>query len=139
MKNKGFTLIELLIVISILAILMAGAYLALNPAKKNREAKNSTAKSSLSQMRTQAASDYASDADYSKVCDAGEKTKDLYDNAVANAQAAGECNDAAEAWAAWVTLYNADDGTAGKTFCVDLDGNAVELDSAPASGSTKCQ
>jgi len=43
MKNKnikGFTLIELLIVISILSILMAGAYLALNPAEKQREARD---------------------------------------------------------------------------------------------------
>ena len=42
MKNKnmkGFTLIELLIVISILAILMAGAYLALNPKEKQDKAR----------------------------------------------------------------------------------------------------
>jgi prepilin-type N-terminal cleavage/methylation domain-containing protein len=54
MKNKnikGFTLIELLIVISILAILMAGAYLALNPAEKQREANDARKISEFKQIQ----------------------------------------------------------------------------------------
>ena len=54
MKNKnikGFTLIELLIVISILAILMAGAYLALNPKEKQDKARAARIANDLRQIQ----------------------------------------------------------------------------------------
>jgi len=40
-KNKGFTLIEILVVIAIIAILAAIVLVAINPAKRFRDARNS--------------------------------------------------------------------------------------------------
>ena len=52
--QKGFTLIELLVVIAILGILAAVLMVALNPAQKIAAGKNSTVKSDLSSLGSQA-------------------------------------------------------------------------------------
>jgi prepilin-type N-terminal cleavage/methylation domain-containing protein len=49
---RGFTLIELLIVIAILGILAAAVLVAANPAKRTKQAKDSTRKSDVGQIAT---------------------------------------------------------------------------------------
>ena len=51
-KFRGFTLIELLIVIAILGILAAAVLVAVNPAKRQNQAKDSQTKSDIGQMAT---------------------------------------------------------------------------------------
>ncbi|MBI2012493.1 type II secretion system protein, partial [Candidatus Curtissbacteria bacterium] len=50
--NGGFTLIELLIVVAILGILAAAVFAALNPGKRQRQAKDSQIKSDIGQIAT---------------------------------------------------------------------------------------
>lgn len=50
MKYKGFTLIELLIVIAVLGVLAGGVLVAINPLEKIAKAKDSTKKSTVSQL-----------------------------------------------------------------------------------------
>lgn len=49
---KGFTLIELLIVIAILGILAAAVLVAVNPAKRQRQARDSARKNDVGQLAT---------------------------------------------------------------------------------------
>ncbi|OGD95643.1 hypothetical protein A3F02_02645 [Candidatus Curtissbacteria bacterium RIFCSPHIGHO2_12_FULL_38_9b] len=49
---KGFTLIELLIVIAILGILAAAVLIAVNPAKRQRQARDAARKSDIGQIAT---------------------------------------------------------------------------------------
>ena len=49
-KLKGFTLIELLIVIAILGILAAAVLIAINPTKRQNQAKDSNIKSDIGSM-----------------------------------------------------------------------------------------
>ena len=49
---KGFTLIELLIVIAILGILAAAVLVAVNPAKRQRQARDSARKNDIGQLAT---------------------------------------------------------------------------------------
>jgi len=51
-KLFGFTLIELLIVIAILGILAAAVLVAVNPAKRQRQARDSARKNDIGQMAT---------------------------------------------------------------------------------------
>lgn len=51
-KFRGFTLIELLIVIAILGILAAAVLVAVNPAKRQNQAKDSQTKSDIGQIAT---------------------------------------------------------------------------------------
>jgi len=50
--GAGFTLIELLIVIAILGILAAAVLVAVNPAKRQRQARDSARKNDIGQMAT---------------------------------------------------------------------------------------
>ena len=50
--RKGFTLIELLIVIAILGILAAAVLVAVNPAKRQKQARDSARKSDIGQLAT---------------------------------------------------------------------------------------
>lgn len=50
--GRGFTLIELLIVIAILGILAAAVLVATNPAKRQRQARDSARKSDIGQIAT---------------------------------------------------------------------------------------
>ena len=50
--RSGFTLIELLIVMAILGILAAAVFAALNPGKRQRQAKDSQIKSDIGQIAT---------------------------------------------------------------------------------------
>lgn len=50
MKKSGFTLIELLIVIAVLGVLAGGVLVAINPLEKIAKAKDSTKKSTVSQL-----------------------------------------------------------------------------------------
>ena len=56
----GFTLIELLIAIAILGILMAGVLVAVNPVKRQNQAKDAQIKSDIGQISTGAQSFFAS-------------------------------------------------------------------------------
>src|SRR3954468_2289757 len=47
LKNKGFTLIEVLVVIAIIAILAAIVLVAINPAKRFQDARNSQRKANV--------------------------------------------------------------------------------------------
>jgi len=49
---RGFTLIELLIVIAILGILAAAVLVAVNPAKRQRQARDSARKNDIGQLAT---------------------------------------------------------------------------------------
>lgn len=49
-KPKGFTLIELLIVMAILAVLAAVIMIAINPAKRQKQARDATRKSDIGQI-----------------------------------------------------------------------------------------
>lgn len=51
-KLKGFTLIELLIVIAILGILAAAVLIAINPTKRQNQAKDTVTKSDMSSLLT---------------------------------------------------------------------------------------
>lgn len=51
-KFKGFTLIELLIVIAILGILAAAVLIAINPTKRQNQAKDTVTKSDMSSLLT---------------------------------------------------------------------------------------
>ena len=51
-RFSGFTLIELLIVIAILGILAAAVLVAVNPTKRQNQAKDSTTKSDIGQIAT---------------------------------------------------------------------------------------
>lgn len=51
-KLKGFTLIELLIVIAILGILAAAVLIAINPTKRQNQAKDSNIKSDIGSIAT---------------------------------------------------------------------------------------
>lgn len=51
-KFRGFTLIELLIVIAILGILAAAVLVAVNPAKRQNQAKDAQIKSDIGQIAT---------------------------------------------------------------------------------------
>lgn len=51
-KLRGFTLIELLIVIAILGILAAAVLIAVNPGKRQRQARDSSRKSDIGQLAT---------------------------------------------------------------------------------------
>jgi prepilin-type N-terminal cleavage/methylation domain-containing protein len=52
--KRGFTLIELLIVIAILGILAAAVLVAINPAKRQKQARDSKVKSDIGQVATAA-------------------------------------------------------------------------------------
>lgn len=47
---RGFTLIELLVVVSILGVLAAAIVIAINPAKRNKQARDATRKSDIGQI-----------------------------------------------------------------------------------------
>lgn len=59
-KFGGFTLIELLIVIAILGILAAAVLIAVNPAKRQNQAKDSTIKSDIGSIATALQAYYSS-------------------------------------------------------------------------------
>src|SRR3990167_9716932 len=52
MRQVGFTLIELLIVVAILGILIAVSFIAINPAKRQNQAKDSKIKADIDQIAT---------------------------------------------------------------------------------------
>lgn len=62
--RKGFTLVELLVVIAVVGILMAAVVVAINPAKKLAQARDSNRKTSIGQLVTALASFYTQTASY---------------------------------------------------------------------------
>lgn len=59
-KLKGFTLIELLVVIAILGILAAAVLVAINPAKRQRQAQDAQRKNDIGSMATELQGFYTS-------------------------------------------------------------------------------
>lgn len=62
--RKGFTLVELLVVIAVVGILMAAVVVAINPAKKLAQARDSNRKTSIGQLVTALASFYTQTSVY---------------------------------------------------------------------------
>lgn len=148
-KKRGFTLIELLVVIAIIGILSSIVLVSMTGARN--KAKEASMTASMSQIRTTAEIDYATNNNYSAVCTevggtagnstltqtAGTDYKRLND--AIDAQKGGtnnaQCNENTNstAYAVWVELIT--DTT--KAYCVDSAGNAKTV-TKPTTEITAC-
>lgn len=131
-KNKGFTLIELLVVIAIIGILASVVLASLNDARD--KARDTSAKTSMSEMRAQAEIYYDDNSNYLNLCDDPEI--DRLESAVAD-QVPGstECgvNSSGTGYGVEAQLNS------GDWFCVDSAGTATTTGSGtitPGSGSS---
>jgi type IV pilus assembly protein PilE len=125
--QKGFTLIELLVVIAIIGILAGILFIAINPVEQTNKADDAAVKVALSQIRTQAAVEFAAGGNYSTVCTAT-NTKTLYDGAVkvgkGKPATVTDCKSYPTAYVAWVETNKSG------IFCVDLNGYAGTIPAA---------
>lgn len=130
-KNKGFTLIELLVVIAIIGILSGIVLTSLGTARD--KAKDASAKGSLSSVRAQAEILFDSEGVYTNVCGASQNADvgALIDAAETQTGNTATCNAGTGDYAVAIALSNSD------IFCVDSDGFAGVVGSAPAGNS--CQ
>lgn len=119
-SEKGFTLIELLVVIAIIAILSTIVLASLGTARQR--ARDTRAKSELSQMRAQAELYFTNSNTFDGVCEAPKSDQGLAEMIVSVGKNAGavDCTDNPYAWAAAAAIKGDDD----KTFCADSTGYA---------------
>lgn len=117
--TAGFTLIELLVVIAIIAILSTIVLASLGTARQR--ARDTRAKSELSQMRAQAELFFTNGNTFETVCTTAKSAQGLKEMLISvgdNASAVG-CASNGDAWAA-SALIKGD----AKTFCADSTGYA---------------
>jgi prepilin-type N-terminal cleavage/methylation domain-containing protein len=117
---KGFTLIELLVVIAIIAILSTIVLASLGTARQR--ARDTRAKSELSQMRAQAELFFTNGNNtFNDVCTTAKAEQGLSEMRESVEKNAGpvDCTDDEYAWAASAEIKGD-----GKTFCADSMGYA---------------
>lgn len=123
-KHAGFTLIELLVVIAIIAILSTIVLASLGTARQR--ARDTRAKSELSQMRAQAELYFTNGNTFDGVCTAIKKDqglKEMVDSITKNTVSGSvTCFDDGTTWSAKGTIV----GEAGaiRDFCADSTGFA---------------
>ena len=76
-KKRGFTLIELLVVVAIIGVLAAVVLIAINPARRLRQARDSGRKSDVSQLATALQAYYTTNSNYPAGLTALTVTQDL--------------------------------------------------------------
>jgi prepilin-type N-terminal cleavage/methylation domain-containing protein len=117
MLNKtfkgGFSLIELLVVIAIIGVLVVVFMASLDSTQNNRE--DAAVKSSLNNVRAEAALFYDDNGDYSGFCESD--TADI-SSMLPNG---GVCRDADDFWIAYAPLVTA----SSSAYCVDSKGSSV--------------
>lgn len=118
-SEKGFTLIELLVVIAIIAILSTIVLASLGTARQR--ARDTRAKSELSQMRAQAELFFTNSNTFEGVCDTSKNEQGLLEMKESVGKNAGtvDCTDNAYAWAAAAAIKGDND-----VFCADSTGYA---------------
>ena len=138
MYKKGFTLIELLVVIAIIGILSSVVLASLNTARS--KGANAVVKSSLANMRAQAAIFYDDNSqDYSLVC-GDPKIVSMLENASSTGGGTEDCIADTNSWAAYAQLKVPEsDGSA--YWCANSTGLSKGLVSLPEGGwaTSSCQ
>ncbi len=119
-KHAGFTLIELLVVIAIIAILSTIVLASLGTARQR--ARDTRAKSELSQMRAQAELYFTNRNTFVGVCGESKDKQGLVEMIESVKKNAGtvDCTDDEYAWAAAASIKGEDDNI----FCADSTGYA---------------
>lgn len=105
--NKGFTLIELLVVIAIIAILAVLVFVALNPAKRFQDSRNSRRATDVGEILTAVHECIVDNAGSVTPCLGTLTALDTYEIV---SSAASACDDVCT-------------GVTSDTHCADLDGN----------------
>lgn len=134
-SQSGFTLIELLVVIAIIAILSTIVLSSLGTARQR--ARNTRAKSEISQLRAQAELYFTVENGFNGVCTAvksGQGLKEMLDSIKKNAETENSVVCAADA-SAWAVIADIKDES---RFCADSTGYAgpATENSGPTESST---
>ncbi len=106
MNRKGFTLIELLVVIAIIGILSSVVLASLNSARS--KGSNVVVKSTLANIRSQAAMFYDIGQTYVGVCDDDAKVVSMLASASSSGLGMSDCASDVDSWSAVAQLKAAD-------------------------------